>query len=150
MHILSRIISRIASRSLARAATIIPAKIDSKYIRSPKMTPEQISEFLSTQRVVRIAFDTNDERYLIPLGYVWQDSAFYSVTTRGRKTRMAAISPKVAFQVDDSCETRLFTFKSVTGEGVFEIVADAGEIERIMPLGWRRGRRREVFSSTAG
>jgi hypothetical protein len=35
--------------------------------------------------------------------------------------------------VDDSCETRLFTYKSITGEGIFEIVTDAGEIARIMP-----------------
>ena len=35
--------------------------------------------------------------------------------------------------MDDSCDTRLFTYKSVTGEGIFEIVADPNEIERIMP-----------------
>ena len=134
MHILARIASRIASRSLAKAAASLPTKGDSKYIRTPRMTPEEMSELLSSQRVVRIAFDTNDERYLIPLGYVWEEHALYSVTTRGRKTRMAAVNLNVAFQVDDSCETRLFTFKSVTGAGIFEIVSDAGEIERIMPL----------------
>jgi len=134
MHVLSRIISRIASRSLAKAGASVPTKIDSKYIRTPNMTSEEILEFLSTQRVVRIAFDTNDERYLIPLGYVWHENALYSMTKRGRKTRMAAVNPRVSFQVDDSCETRLFTYKSVTGEGVFEIVTDAGEIERVMPV----------------
>jgi nitroimidazol reductase NimA-like FMN-containing flavoprotein (pyridoxamine 5'-phosphate oxidase superfamily) len=133
MHILSRIISRIASRSLARAGASIPTQTHSKHIRTPKMTPEERSELLSAQRVVRIAFDANDERYLIPLGYVWQENALYSMTQRGRKTRMAAVNPRVSFQVDDACDTRLFNYKSVTGEGVFEIVTDAGEIERIMP-----------------
>ena len=133
MHMLSRIISRIASRSLAKAAVSIPTNIHSKYIRTPKMTPEEMSEFLATQRVVRIAFDANDERYLIPLGYVWQGKTFYCMTQRGRKTRMAAVNPRVSFQVDDSCETRLFTYKSITGEGIFEIVTDVGEIERTMP-----------------
>ncbi len=133
MRILSRIVSRIASRSLAKAAASVPTKTDSKYIRTPKMTPVEMSELLASQRVVRIAFDANDERYLIPLGYVWQENALYSMTQRGRKTRMAAVNPRVSFQIDDSSDTRLFTYKSITGEGIFEIVTDAGEIERIMP-----------------
>lgn len=133
MHILSRIISRIASHSLAKAAVSTPAKVDSKYVRAAQMAPQEISGLLATQRVVRIGFDANDERYLIPMGYVWQEDALYSMTQRGRKTRMAAANPKVSFQVDDSCDTRLFTYKSVTGEGIFEIVADPNEIERIMP-----------------
>jgi len=125
-------ISWIASRSLAKAAASSPAKADSKYLRTASMTPESISAFLGAQRVMRIAFDTNDERYLIPLGYVWLENTFYSMTTRGRKTRMAAVNPKVSFQVDDSCDTRLFTYISVSGEGIFEIVTDAGEIERVI------------------
>lgn len=133
MKVLTRMISRIASRSLAKAAASSPSKASSRYLPNSNMTPEEMSAFLGTQRVVRISFDANDERYLIPLGYVWLENAFYSMTQRGRKTRMAAVNPKVSFQVDDSCDTRLFTYVSVTGEGIFEIVTDAGEIERVMP-----------------
>ena len=133
MRSLAGIISRIASRRMAKAAASSHAGTEPIYTRTPNMTPEQRSEFLSTQRVVRIAFDADGERYLIPLGYVWRENALYCMTKRGRKTRMAAANPRVSFQVDDSCETRLFTYRSITGEGIFEIVTDAGEIEGMMP-----------------
>lgn len=133
MPLLSRIISWTASHRMAKAATDKASAAGSKYSRTPNMSSDQMSEFLSTQRVVRIAFDANGERYLIPLGYVWKENALYCMTKRGRKTVMAAANPNVSFQVDDSCETRLFIYKSVTGHGVFEIVSHAGEIERIMP-----------------
>jgi len=65
--------------------------------------------------------------YLIPLGYVWRLSALYGVTEPGRKTRLAAASPRVAFQVDTAVRTGLFEWESVTGSGSFEMVDDEDE-----------------------
>ena len=56
------------------------------------------------------------------------------MTTHGRKTRMAAVNPKVSFQIDTSARTGPFSWHSVSGEGIFEIVTGSKEIEAISPL----------------
>ena len=93
----------------------------------------EIEEFLAGQRIVRIGFDAFGERYLVPLGYVWFEGALCAVTAHGRKTRMAKANPQVSFQVDDSALTGPFGWKSISGEGTFEFMADRAEIERIRP-----------------
>jgi nitroimidazol reductase NimA-like FMN-containing flavoprotein (pyridoxamine 5'-phosphate oxidase superfamily) len=85
---------------------------------------------------------------LIPLGYVWLQSALYGVTTEGRKTRLAKINPNVAFQVDTSHETGLWEWQGVTGEGTFGIVGGEEERQQVFvalepliaeaPAWWRR------------
>jgi nitroimidazol reductase NimA-like FMN-containing flavoprotein (pyridoxamine 5'-phosphate oxidase superfamily) len=93
---------------------------------------------LASERIVRVAFDAEGERYLIPLGYVWSEGAICCLTTEGRKTRIAAINPRVAFQVDDSSRGGPFEWKSVTGEGMFEIAGDALAAARLLPALYAR------------
>jgi len=83
---------------------------------------------------VRIGSEKNEERYLVPLGFVSHRGTLYAMTTHGRKTRMAAVNPSVSFQIDTSARTGLFSWHSISGEGTFEIVADSKEIEAISPL----------------
>jgi len=92
-----------------------------------EMAPSEVSEVLTREDVVRVAFHDGKEIYLIPLGYVWRAAALYGVTEAGRKTRLAAASPGVAFQVDTAAQTGLFEWESVTGSGRFEIVGDDDE-----------------------
>jgi hypothetical protein len=54
---------------------------------------EFVSTSINGSRVVRIGFEANGERYLVSLGFVWRQDALYAMTTRGRKTRMAAANP---------------------------------------------------------
>jgi hypothetical protein len=63
----------------------------------------------------RVGFHANGEGYLVPLGFARHQDALYAMTTRGRKTRMAAASPNVSFQIDTSAATGLFTWHSVSG-----------------------------------
>jgi len=56
------------------------------------------------------------------------------MTTKGRKTRMAAMQPKVSFQLDTASTTGPFGWQSVTGEGTFEVVTAAPEIEAVAAL----------------
>jgi nitroimidazol reductase NimA-like FMN-containing flavoprotein (pyridoxamine 5'-phosphate oxidase superfamily) len=96
-----------------------------------ELSKSETEELLSEQRIVRVAFDAVRERYLVPLGYVWFEGSLCAVTTHGRKTRIAKDYPQVSFQLDDSAETGLFSWKSVSGEGTFEFVTDPAEIDRI-------------------
>ena len=99
-----------------------------------ELSRTELEELLSGERVVRIGFEANGERYLLPLGFISHRGALYAMTTHGRKTRMAAVNPKVSFQIDTSARTGPFSWHSVSGEGIFEIVTDFKEIEAISPL----------------
>ena len=57
---------------------------------------------IASSEVVRVAFRSGETAYLIPLGYVWMDSALYGVTDPGQKTELANANPEVAFQIDTS------------------------------------------------
>jgi nitroimidazol reductase NimA-like FMN-containing flavoprotein (pyridoxamine 5'-phosphate oxidase superfamily) len=99
-----------------------------------ELTTTEVDELLTGERAMRIGFDANNERYLVPLGFIWHEGALYAMTTRGRKTRMAAANPKVSFQIDTSARTGLFSWHSLSGEGTFEVVTDSKELEAISPL----------------
>ena len=99
-----------------------------------ELSRTEVDEVLSGERVVRIGLEANGERYLVPLGFVSHRGALYAMTTHGRKTRMAAVNPKVSFQIDTSARTGAFSWHSVSGEGTFEIVTDSKEIEAVSPL----------------
>ncbi len=92
----------------------------------------EIERVLSEERVVRVAFATGPDLYLIAFGYVWFEGALCGMTTRGRKTRLAEAAPQVAFQVDTSATTGSFVWQSVTGQGVFEF---SGERDHIAQMG---------------
>ena len=112
----------------------------------------EIAEFLNSQRIMRVAFDADGERYLVPLGYVWFEGCLCAATTEGRKTRMAEANPRVSFQVDNACETGPLGWTSVSGEAVFELIGDPDEARRVKPALFGRfadmpARAREEFAA---
>ena len=92
---------------------------------------EEIERVLTEQRTVRVGFAAGEERYLIPIGYVWLDGCLCGFTSRGRKTRLAQADPRVSFQVDTSATTGHFTWSSVTGAGTFEVIEERAYIEKL-------------------
>ena len=99
-----------------------------------EMSRQEIDRLLDVERVVRVGFHAKGEHYLVPLGYVRRRDALYAMTTRGRKTLMAAESPGVSFQIDTSATTGPFSWQSASGEGTFEIVTDSAEIDEVSAL----------------
>jgi nitroimidazol reductase NimA-like FMN-containing flavoprotein (pyridoxamine 5'-phosphate oxidase superfamily) len=99
-----------------------------------EMSQSEIDRLFEVERVVRVGFEANAERYLVPLGFVRHLGALYAMTTRGRKTRIAAVNPEVSFQIDTSARTGPFSWHSVSGEGTFEEVTDSAELEAISPF----------------
>ncbi len=92
-----------------------------------ELSVDEAIEILAGETLVRVAFHGGEAPYLIPLGYVWLDSALFGVAEPGGKTRMAELNPTVAFQVDTSAETGVFEWESVMGEGMFQVVVDEAE-----------------------
>ena len=99
-----------------------------------ELSRTELEELLVSERVVRVGFEARGERYLVPLGFVSHRGALYAMTTRGRKTQMAAVDPKVSFQIDTSAKTGPFTWHSASGEGSLEIVTNSQEIEMVSRL----------------
>jgi nitroimidazol reductase NimA-like FMN-containing flavoprotein (pyridoxamine 5'-phosphate oxidase superfamily) len=115
-----------------------------------EMGSEEVSAFLGEGRVARFAFHAEGRAYLIPLGYVMREEALCVATSAGEKTRLAALQPRVAFQVDDAHDS-LVGWRSVTGEGAWEVVEESAEREAILELllqrfpelaAWGRGEAR--------
>jgi len=101
--------------------------------RTP-LSDAECRRVLAGERVVRVTFHDHGSLYLIPLGYVWLDSALYGVTDNGRKTETAARQPLVAFQVDTSAHSGIWEWESVTGEGRFELVEGSDRQKVFMAL----------------
>ncbi|RJG09982.1 pyridoxamine 5'-phosphate oxidase family protein [Pseudomonas cavernicola] len=99
-----------------------------------QISQAEIDDLLSVERVMRVGFEANGEHYLVPLGFIWHGGALYAMTTKGRKTQLAAANPKVSFQIDTSARTGPFSWHSISGEGTFEIVTDSKEVKAISPL----------------
>lgn len=97
------------------------------------LEPSEIERVLREERVVSIAFSAPGEQHLVPVFFVWHESALYGVTTAGLKTRLAAESSTVAFQVDSSSRTGVWEWESVSGLGTFELVQDHGVIQTFVP-----------------
>ena len=92
-----------------------------------RMDENEVSNLLKGEMVVRVAFHDRDFPYVIPLGYAYWKGTLYCLAAPGRKTRLAEINPRVAFQVDNSAQSGPWEWKSVTGEGTFELVQSEEE-----------------------
>ena len=93
----------------------------------------ELITLLQQERIVRVAFCTEDERYVVPLGFVWFDHNLWGTTRHGRKTAIAGRDNRVAFTIDDSASATPFQWRSVVGEGRFETVTPdvaAGALSR--------------------
>ena len=97
------------------------------------LTDAETEDTLRSQRVVRIGFQGEEGPYLVPVGYVWFESAIWIATTEGRKTAMARANPVVSFQVDDERDSGFFLWKSVSGVGVWDAVTDPEVSGRVQP-----------------
>lgn len=91
------------------------------------LTPQEIELVLGKERIIRVAFSAEGEQFLVPMFYTWYENALCGLTTPGRKTRLAAANPEVAFQVDSTLVTGPWEWASVSGTGTFEHVPAPAE-----------------------
>jgi nitroimidazol reductase NimA-like FMN-containing flavoprotein (pyridoxamine 5'-phosphate oxidase superfamily) len=79
---------------------------------------EHANMVLATQHVGRLACCLNDQPYIVPVTYTYDDGYIYGHTNDGRKIEMLRQNPHVCFEVD-VIET-MTKWRSVIANGTFE------------------------------
>ena len=100
--------------------------------------PSVIESILATNRVLRVAWITEEGPYLLPLNYGYREGRIYiHAASEGRKIEASRTNPQVCFEVSDSIEILegdtpcSFTtrYRCVLGTGRIHIVTDPAEKE---------------------
>jgi hypothetical protein len=91
------------------------------------MTPQEIDEFLTVQRIARVATTNGDGPHVTPLWFIWDGGALwlYSIT-KSRRWADLRHDPRVAVLVDDGTEFLQLHGVEITGE-----VTIVGEVPRV-------------------
>lgn len=94
------------------------------------MNEAECLDFLSSNRLARLACSLDDRPYLIPIHYAFRNHFLYSFSMPGRKIETMRTNPHVALLVEEFSENR--QWKSVIAEGRFEELPDriGSKIER--------------------
>lgn len=103
-----------------------------------ELNKREIIDFLESQFIGRLGCHVDDETYIVPVNYVYQNNAIYAHSGDGKKIKMLRANPKVCFQVDEI--DNMFNWKSAILWGTFEELKGQerqqvmqGLILRIMP-----------------
>ena len=108
-----------------------------------ELSRDEIEEFLRGHRIARLGCNADNETYVVPVIYAYEDGAIVTVTTEGRKVAMLRKNPRVCVEVDEYDADSRGSWRSVIAQGTSEeLVGD--EIEAALSL------LRERFSRTAG
>jgi nitroimidazol reductase NimA-like FMN-containing flavoprotein (pyridoxamine 5'-phosphate oxidase superfamily) len=91
------------------------------------LTNDEITAVLERERVIRIGFSDGADQFIVPVFYTLYQGALCGLTIPGRKTRLGAANPNVAFQVDSTLTTGPWEWESVSGQGTWEEVPDPAE-----------------------
>ena len=79
---------------------------------------EHIDIILKTQYVGRLGCSENDQAYVVPVTYVYENGFVYGHTNDGKKVRVMRKNPKVCFEVDEIRDPG--NWQSVIVIGTFE------------------------------
>src|SRR5690606_26498525 len=103
-----------------------------------ELTKRETIDLLESQFIGRMGCHLNDETYIVPDNYKYQNNAIYAHSGEGKKLEMLRANPRVCFQVDHI--DHMFKWKSVILWGTFEELKGKerqqvmqGLILRIMP-----------------
>lgn len=71
-------------------------------MRIDELNETECREFLSRTSMARLGCSLNDEPYIIPVGFAYEDDFIYVFATLGKKIEWMRTNPKVCVQVDES------------------------------------------------
>jgi uncharacterized protein len=109
-----------------------------------KLTTEQIEEVLQTQLIVHLACHADDQTYLIPISYAYDNNILYVHSDEGMKITMMRKNPRVCIQVDERQD--MANWRSVIGWGLFSEIIK--EDERKKALEFLVNRQLPILSSS--
>lgn len=71
-------------------------------MRINELNDTECREFLSQSSMARLGCSLNDQPYIIPVGFAYEDDFIYVFATLGKKIEWMRTNPKVCVQVDES------------------------------------------------
>ena len=97
-----------------------------------QLSPIEIDDLLRKQIVGRIGCSYENEVYIIPMSYAYDDDYVYCHSYEGKKMEMMRKNPKVCFQVDEMKD--MGNWKSVIAWGEYQELTDSREKQIAMKL----------------
>ncbi len=85
---------------------------------------------LERGRIGRLGCIAENEPYVVPVSYLFEDDCVYVHTMPGLKVTSLRANPRACLQVDEVRDE--YHWKSAIGFGAYEEVTDPGERERVL------------------
>jgi nitroimidazol reductase NimA-like FMN-containing flavoprotein (pyridoxamine 5'-phosphate oxidase superfamily) len=98
-----------------------------------ELAPDEIEEFLLSQRIARLGCHARGETFVVPIIYAYGDGAVVMVTQEGRKVAMLRENPRVCVEIDEYDTDGRGSWRSVIGYGAAEELA-GDEIQAALAL----------------
>ncbi len=96
------------------------------------MRKNEINDFLSRQNYGHLGCAENNQPYVIPVHYAYDEPAIYVYTTEGKKSKMIEENPQVCLQVEEVHDNQNWKSAVVSGRAVQ--VTDSAERNRALEL----------------
>ncbi len=94
------------------------------------MKADEARSLLAEKRIGRLGCVSDNEPYVVPVGYIIEGDHIYIHSLMGKKIRALRSQPRACLQVDDISDA--FHWKSVLAFGHYEEVWDSHERTRIL------------------
>lgn len=95
------------------------------------LSPDEVEAMLRRHSVGRLACAVNDQPYIVPIDYVYEDGFVYAYSALGRKITIMRAQPRICFEIDEI--TGFAGWRSVIAEGCYEEVRDAAKLANVLP-----------------
>jgi len=109
------------------------------------MSPNEIDEFVLSQRVGRVGCHVGGETYVVPVIFGCDWDCIYVYTTAGKKVDMMRENHRVCFEVDEYLTSG--GWRSVIAQGVFEELEGDDALRALQIITERVSANREGGSS---
>lgn len=111
-----------------------------------EMSPNEIDEFVLSQKVGRVGCHVGGETYVVPVIFGWAGNCIYVYTTEGKKVDMMRENRHVCFEVDEYLTSG--GWRSVIAQGVFEELEGDEASRALQIIAERVSSQREAGSSS--
>ena len=100
------------------------------------VSKEVIEHIIEKAEILRVAFSTEDQPYIVPVNFGYHDNTFYfHCATEGKKLEMMKNNPKVAFELEGKIELMkgkipcefTMAYESIMGKGIASIIEKTQE-----------------------
>jgi uncharacterized protein len=92
-----------------------------------QLNPQEIEEMLKNNKIGRIGCNDGEKTYVVPVSYVYENSALFCHSKDGMKIEMMRRNPAVCFEIDEIIDDN--HWRCVIAWGVYDELTDDEEVE---------------------